>query len=110
MKLGFADAGTTRVRVEAIDLAGTDDWRGWPDSEYSQLQVAAFQSLEAAEALAEAIGEVLPDPSLVTISELSMPNGALYRVRVGPLDDNQAVEAVRSQLIAHDFPDAQPLP
>lgn len=110
VKLGFADAGTTRVRVEAIDLAGTDDWRGSPDSEYSQLQVAAFQSSEAAEALAEAIREVLDDPALVSVSELSMPNGALYRVRVGPLDGNQAVEAVRSQLIAHDFPDAQPLP
>lgn len=110
VKLGFADAGTTRVRVEAIDLAGTDDWRGSTDSDYSQLQVAAFQSLEAAEALAEAIRGVLDDPTLVSVSELSMPDGTLYRVRVGPLADNQAVESMRSQLIAHDFPEAQPLP
>jgi rare lipoprotein A len=110
VKLGFADAGTTRVRVEAIDLAGTDDWRGSSYRDYSQLQVAAFQSPEAAEALAEAIRGVLADPTLVSVSELSMPDGTLYRVRVGPLADNQAVEAMRSQLIAHDFPEAQPLP
>ena len=72
--------------------------------------MAAFQSLEAAEALAEAIRGVLDDPTLVSVSELSMPDGTLYRVRVGPLADNQAVQAMRSQLIAHDFPEAQPLP
>ena len=110
VKLGFVDAGTTRVRVEAIDLAGTDDWRGSSDREYSQLQVAAFQSSEAAEALAEAIRGMLDDPTLVSVSELSMPDGTLYRVRVGPLVDNQAVEAMRLQLIANDFPEAQPLP
>ena len=52
VKLGFAEQGTARVRLEHIPVDGSDDWREAQASNYRQLQVGAYQVRSSAEQVA----------------------------------------------------------
>jgi rare lipoprotein A len=82
VKLGFANYGTARVRVEVIEDA--------PDY---FLQAGAFRDLSAADALKNALGSLTGAPAyVVRVSE-----DTLFRVRLGPVSGRP--EALRLQAL-----------
>ncbi|MFT5577990.1 MAG: rare lipoprotein A [Paraglaciecola psychrophila] len=94
VKLGFADKGTARVKVEAIDTRP-------PASKTVQsgryfLQVGAFKNLASANGLRAQL--LLTMPRKIAI-EASDPGG-FYRVQIGPLSSLSDVETVSEQLVA----------
>lgn len=80
VKLGFADHGTARVRIESMEQA--------PDL---YLQAGAFRELGSADALKDALGNLTGVPAYV----VQVPQDSLYRVRLGPIAGKP--EAVRLQ-------------
>jgi rare lipoprotein A len=80
VKLGFADRGTARVRVDVLE----------PPRRY-YLQAGAFGSLAAADSLRGRIEAVTGQQAFV----VKIPDDTLYRVRVGPVQGHS--EAVRLQ-------------
>jgi len=93
VKLGYADKGTARVRVEAIDTS-TPTRQQTPTGRYF-LQVGAFKSLASANGLRAEL--LLSTPRDIAI-EASEPAG-FYRVQIGPLSTLGDVEAISEQLV-----------
>ena len=58
VRLGFADQGTASVLVEAIDVPGMQDVRSDVANGYSRLQLGAFSTRSAAEALAQRVAQL----------------------------------------------------
>lgn len=86
MKLGYANQGTVRVRVEAIDTtpqAAAADQPVQHGSAY--LQVGAFATAEGAHNLRKRVMPHTPYP--VVIVEDRRNAATSYKVRVGPVDD-----------------------
>ena len=108
VKLGYMERGTARVSVEIIDLPGVDDRRQASAGNYRYLQLGAFGSRASAEKLQGEVQALLQEP--VTVSQVQVPDGLLYRVRVGPLDGARRLPAVQELLSGHGFPGGQPLP
>ncbi len=96
LKLGFADAGTAKVLLEAIDVPGMTDLR--PQSTGVYLQVGAYAHQASAQTVREQVAKVLEAP--ITVEQASSGGSTVYRVRVGPLQSEQAREQVRRQLQA----------
>jgi len=94
VKLGYADKGTARVRVEAIDTSPGAQVTA-PSGRYF-LQVAAFKSLASANGLR---AELLLSTAREIAIEVSEPVG-FYRVQIGPLSTLGDVEAISEQLVA----------
>lgn len=113
VRLGFAEQGTTRVRVDHIDVSGADDWRNTESKAYRRLQLGAYELKSSAEALAEAVRDIL-DPSIpVTVSDVSSAQRMVYRVRLGPIESTERAEQLdRIQKILREngFPEGQRLP
>lgn len=105
VRLGFADAGTAPVRVEALTLAGIDDRRG---AAQRYLQLGAFASAASARRLRRTVATAVDVP--VTVTPVAAPGGALHRVRVGPARDRDHLEALRRQLQARGIDPGQALP
>ena len=82
VKLGFAQRGTARVRVEALEEAPT-----------YYLQAGAFRELGSADALKSALGELTGVPTYV----VRVSNDDLFRVRLGPVAGRP--EALRLQAL-----------
>lgn len=110
VKLGYADNGTARVLVEAIDtseptLSSTDS--KITDSKITApkiketyfLQVGAFKSVELANRLKDDL--VAGTQQAVNI-EASVPAG-FYRVKLGPLASLKEVERISEQLLAFNI-------
>ncbi|MDC3332646.1 septal ring lytic transglycosylase RlpA family protein [bacterium] len=105
VKLGYAENGTTKVVVEAIDVsapASATTTATVPDNIDSSatdsyfLQVAAFKSVDAANQLKARLVLSLSQPvSVVTAEDIGF-----YRVRVGPLTNLQLVQTVSDSLVA----------
>ncbi len=108
VKLGFADSGVARVKVDLIEVIGADDHRTRAKGEYRYLQLGAFQSRSSAESLVRKV-QMLTD-SFVAVSLVQMGKMILYRVRIGPLSDNKAVFAEKSMLESKGFSRLQPIP
>lgn len=108
VRLGFADAGTAQVRLEALALAGVDDRRGSEDGVYRYLQLGAFASPETARGLRDRVAALVDVP--VTVSPVEVRGRALSRVRVGPVRDEAHLKAVREHLRAIGFDPGQALP
>lgn len=108
LKLGFADQGTARVLVEAIEVAGTDDRRSQSAGSYRNLQLGAFQQEAAAKALSARAEAVLAVP--LVVSQIETAAGYLYRLRAGPFADEQSLRAAQKALNAAGLPGGQPLP
>ena len=82
VKLGFADHGTARVRVEVIE-----------ETPRFVLQAGAFRDLSAAEVLKENLIRLTGEVAYV----VKVASDALYRVRLGPVVGRP--EAVRLQAL-----------
>jgi len=113
VRLGFAEQGTARVRVEYIDVSGTDDWRATEDTIYRRLQLGAFGQKSSAEGLANAVRELVGSAILVDVSEVSSGQRTVYRVRLGPVegtDSTEQLDRIQMQLRDNGFPEGQRLP
>lgn len=82
-KLGYAEKGTTKVRVEAINVA---EPRLLP-KKYFYLQVGAFQQMAKAEQVKVKILQTTHQNA--RIKTISVNDKVLYRVQIGPLQDLQ---------------------
>jgi rare lipoprotein A len=98
VQLGFAEQGTTRVAIEAINLAGVDDRRSLSGSTYRFLQLGAYQSEETATAMAQSVHQRWG--YLVSIDPVDINGARMHRVRVGPFEHMAALEHASSRLIA----------
>ena len=108
IKLGFADMGVARVKVEVINVTGVDDRRLKTKGQYRYLQLGAFQFRSSADLLVRKL-QLLTDSS-VTVSSVQMGDTLLYRVRLGPFSSNSAVFAEKTMLESEGFSLLQPLP
>lgn len=108
VRLGFAELGTARVRVEVIDVAGVDDRRAVAGGQYRQLQLGAFADIAAAEALRGQVADLLSIP--VAVSAVDTAQGRLHRLRAGPFANEGALRAAQAALRGAGLPEGQPLP
>ena len=108
VKLGYMAQGTAPVEVEVIDIAGVDDRRGTTSGNYRYLQLGAYSSEASAQRLQVELQALLTAP--IVVSPVDAGGGMLYRVRVGPMDDNDALLAVQQKLQDNGYAAGQPLP
>ncbi|MEP0202812.1 MAG: septal ring lytic transglycosylase RlpA family protein [Halioglobus sp.] len=108
VKLGYMEKGTAPVEVEVLNIAGVDDRRGTTYGEYRFLQLGAYGSEATAQALRDELTPSLPVP--VFISPVESGGKMLYRVRVGPLEDQAQLDTVMASLRDAGHANAQPLP
>ena len=94
-KLGFADKGTARVRVEVVQAA-----------EDFFLQAGAFSELAAADSLKANIQSLTGQPTYV----VKVSTDALYRVRIGPVKGRPEALRLQALLSAANFPKPMILP
>lgn len=116
-KLGFARIGTARVRVEAVlpeggmiakstdsrtaeALAATQVKAGQPLPNNAFLQAGAFSTPAAAEQMRQRLGQLTRLP----VSVIPPKTDKLYRVRVGPIEDNLMLAELRTTLQKHQLP------
>lgn len=97
-KLGIVDAGTARVKVEAIDVAqaareGTTEMRVVELPENVFLQVGAFSSMTSASALQARLQNHLNYPVKVGAA-----SDGLHKVRIGPIDDALSLEILQERI------------
>ncbi len=92
VKLGFADKGTARVRVEVLE----------PAKDFF-LQAGAFSDLATADSLKANLEALTGQPTYV----VRVSSDALYRVRIGPVKGHP--EAVRLQALISAAHYGQPM-
>ncbi len=88
VKLGFADHGTARVRIEVVAPSA-------PAQNDLYLQAGAFTGADAANALRNQLASVVDHPVVI------MPAGGgdpYHRVQIGPLADDEELAALRALL------------
>ncbi len=85
VKLGFADQGTARVRVETLEEAPAR----------FVLQAGAFSDLAAADRLKDRLVELTGAPAYV----VKVADDALYRVRVGPVAGRPEALRLQAQIV-----------
>jgi rare lipoprotein A len=88
VKLGFAQHGTARVRVEVIE-----------DSADFFLQAGAFRDLNAADVLKQALGRLTGTPAYV----VQVSQDALFRVRLGPVKGRPEALRLQALITAADY-------
>lgn len=100
VKLGYADKGTARVRVEGIDpRVNPSPEPPIPPAQATEryfLQVGAFKSLDLANQLRAEVALTTNQPVQISAGE----HDGFYRVKVGPLDQLSKAEAISELLIA----------
>lgn len=104
-KLGFANHGTARVRIEAWAPPGEPAPRMRADQQIADLpvparqfvlQAGAFRNLDGADRLKASLERVTGERAYVVRVE----NDQLYRVRVGPVSGAAEAQRLRSMIIA----------
>lgn len=85
VKLGFADHGTARVRVEVLE-----------EVTHFVLQAGAFRDIGAADRLKESLSRVTGQTAYV----VRVDNESLYRVRMGPIGGRTEAERLRELIVA----------
>jgi rare lipoprotein A len=108
VKLGYMEKGTAPVEVEVLNIAGVDDRRDATSGNYRYLQLGAFGTEASAQRLQGELQSLLSAP--VFISQVDAGGNMLYRVRVGPVADNDELLVVRQQLQDGGYDAGQPLP
>lgn len=108
VKLGYMELGTAEVVVEIVSVPDVDDRRGSPGGDHRFLQVAAFGVETSARELRTTLATLLASP--VFVSPVLAGTDMLYRVRVGPVVDGNAMERVQRQLTALGYGAGQPVP
>jgi rare lipoprotein A len=88
VKLGFADQGTARVRVESLERGAN-----------FVLQAGAFRDLSAADRLKESLVRLTGQPAYV----VRVSDDALYRVRVGPVAGRPEAQRLSEMIVAANF-------
>lgn len=107
-KLGFADKGTARVRVELINAKPPKSGQVAPyktDKISHFIQVAAFSSKQSAERLKNQLLDIAGVDKVYVASDTSSTS-AVYRVRVGPFDNESEAENTRRELKQNGFHNA----
>lgn len=103
VKLGFVNHGTSLVEVESLDIPGVEDRRhprfGGDGAHF--LQVGAFKSRQSALRLKSKLAEFTNE--MVQVSQTEQLDGVLYRVRVGPAEDESALETLQKALVGNGF-------
>jgi rare lipoprotein A len=105
-KLGFANRGTARVRIEAwqppdgvrTGTAAAGQLGGEPAAQSYVLQAGAFRSMASADALKETLMQLTGAAAYV----VRVADDGLYRVRVGPVQGQSEAERLRAMIIAAD--------
>jgi rare lipoprotein A len=104
-KLGFADRGTTRVRLEAWAPSDAPHVRERADQQLADqplpaqqyvLQAGAFQSLGAADQLKASLAALTGARTYV----VQVANDRLYRVRVGPVNGEAEAQRLRAMIVS----------
>lgn len=108
VKLGYMEQGTAPVEVEVLAVTGADDRRGTVAGSYRYLQLGAFGSEGSAEDLRRELSGQVAAP--VFVAPVEANGDLLYRVRIGPLEDSEALLALREQLQARGYGSGQLLP
>ncbi len=86
VKLGYHGAGTANVRVETISFDPVDTGRSYT------VQAGAFAQLASADALQVQLKGLIDHP----VSVVQTPDDHLYRVRIGPVTGEAALEKVKA--------------
>lgn len=110
VRLGFAEQGTARVRVEYIDVEGTDDWRASGDGGYRRLQIGAYETEAAAAQVSRRLRAVVGLPIPIDVSEVLSGERTIYRVRVGPVENPGQLGELQDRLADEGLPRGQRLP
>lgn len=113
-KLGYDNRGTARVEVTVLASPGgpqksvnTDGELEIPpmDQQHDNaklfVQVGAFSDEMRADTLASRLREYFKQP--ISLTPINVNGQKLHRVRIGPLDDARAAEAILSQLKQYSF-------
>jgi rare lipoprotein A len=108
VRLGFADQGTVKVRIESVEVMGVSDLRTRGDDEYLTLQLGAFMNEATAKALARDSQRLVTVPAEVLPA--SAETGVIFRVRLGPFETQGALRKAQDQLRAAGLPQGQPIP
>ena len=108
VRLGFADQGTARVRVDAVEVMGMSDLRSQVANTHRTLQLGAFMNEATATALAQDAQRVVTVPAVVIPA--TTESGVIFRVRLGTFDDPGALREAQGQLRAAGLPQGQPIP
>lgn len=108
VKLGYMELGTAEVEVEIVNVSGVDDRRGSPGGDHRFLQVGAFGVEASASELRTTLAALLASP--VFVSPVLAGSNTLYRVRVGPVADGNAMERIQRHLTALGYARGQPVP
>ncbi|MBN7798539.1 septal ring lytic transglycosylase RlpA family protein [Parahaliea mediterranea] len=108
VKLGYMAQGTAPVEVEVLEVVGVDDRRDTPLGSYRYLQLGAFGSEDSARRLRRELAGRIDAP--VFVAPVNDGGKQLYRVRVGPLDNNEALLALQRELQAGGYGAGQLLP
>ena len=106
VRLGFAEQGTARVRIEV--LGDEVDDRRQTAVPHRLLQVGAFASESAAQALAIRCRELLAEEVVVLPAEVNQQ--PIFRVRAGPFATAEALLAAQRRLQAARLPQGKAVP
>jgi rare lipoprotein A len=98
VKLGFANMGTARVRVEGLETEAPLS-PPLPDNGRYVLQAGAFRDLSTADSLKDRLSALTGQPGYVVRSG----NETLYRVRIGPVTGRPEAQRLQALIVASDF-------
>lgn len=101
VKLGFDQAGTARVHLEALAIEGTEDLRASIEGDYRYLQVGAFSARESAELRRAELQSRTSFP--VFISPARLADKIVYRVRIGPVEESEELVVLERRLVQAGF-------
>jgi rare lipoprotein A len=99
VKLGFADVGTARVRVESLASDEAPLQTSRLDTLPFVLQAGAFRDMAAADALKENLSRLTGQPGYV----VRVASDALYRVRLGPVIGRTEAQRLQALIVAASF-------
>ena len=103
LALGFAESGTSPVRVEAVAPPGNES-RGKSAAErYRYLQLGAFKSLQTAERVSQEAADRQGWEYPMAITAVDVRGQRLHRVRVGPFDNPSALQRAEDILEAGGY-------
>lgn len=108
VKLGYMEKGTARVEVEVIEVAGVEDRRDPVYGDYRFIQIGAFGEESTARALQAELQDLVSAP--VFVSAADVDGQPLFRVRVGPAQNEKHFLALRQQLLDSGYQSGQPVP
>lgn len=101
VKLGFDQAGTAPVHLEALAIEGTEDLRASREEDYRYLQIGAFSARGSAEGRQSELQSMTT--LNVFISPARLADKIVYRVRIGPIENFKELVALEKRLVQAGF-------